>query len=139
MTTLFLIVNVPGSEGDIGTTPSDTTPDQFSFTDVTNASLSTLYTSNTVTLSGMDSDAAISIAGGQYSINGDAYTSSAGVASNGDTVSVRITSSGTPSTAASAILTVDGISDTFTVTTTASGGTTAGQPIGLLLVLTKAA
>jgi hypothetical protein len=41
--------------------PADTTPDAFSFTDETNASLNTLYTSNTITISGINAAASVSI------------------------------------------------------------------------------
>lgn len=98
---------------------SDTTPDAFTFTDVTGATLSTVYTSNTVTISGINAAAPISITGGTYSINGGAFTAVVGTISNGQTVAVRLTSSGSFSTAASATLTIGGVSDTYTVTTQA--------------------
>lgn len=101
----------------------DTTPDPFTFTDVTNATLSTQYTSNTVTVSGINSPANISITGGTYSINGGAYTSSSGTILNGQTVTVRVTSSGSFSTAVNAVLTIGGVSDTYSVTTLASDTT----------------
>jgi hypothetical protein len=103
--------------------PVDTTPDPFTFTDVTNATLSTQYTSNTITVSGIDAASPISITGGTYSINGGAYTSSSGTITNGQTVSVRVTSSSSFSTAVNATLTIGGVSDTYTVTTLASDTT----------------
>jgi hypothetical protein len=114
-------------------TPSgggDTTPDSFTFTDVTNAALSTQYTSNTITVSGIDTAAAISISGGSgtYSINGGSYTASGGTVNNGDTVSVRVTSSGSNSTAVNATLTIGGVSDTYSVTTLAAGATIDSYP-----------
>lgn len=45
----------------ITTLAPDTTPDSFSFTDVTGASLNTQYTSNSVTVAGINSPTAISI------------------------------------------------------------------------------
>lgn len=97
----------------------DTTPDQFTYTDITNATLSTQYTSNTITVAGIDvgQSVAVSILGGTYSKNGGSYTSAAGTASVGDTFAVRVTSSGSYSTAVSAILTIGGVSDTYSVTT----------------------
>jgi hypothetical protein len=104
---------------------SDTTPDAFTFTAQTGAALSTVTTSNTVTISGIDAASAISISGtGTYSKNGGAYTSTAGTVVNGDTVSVRITSSGSYSTAISTTLTVGGVTGTFTVTTGTAVDTT---------------
>ena len=100
----------------------DTTPNQFSFTDVTDVAVSTTQTSNTITLSGMDTGAAanVSVTGGTYSKNSGAYTSSAGTAQDGDTFSVRHTSSASNSTSVNTTLTVDTISDTFTSTTEAA-------------------
>jgi hypothetical protein len=79
--------------------------------------LSTVVTSNAITVSGINTAVAISIAGGQYSINGGAYTSAAGTVNNGDTVTVRLTSSGSYSTSVNAILTIGELTDTFVVTT----------------------
>lgn len=101
----------------------DTTPSQFTFTDVTSASLSTVYTSNAITVAGINAAASISITGGSYSINGGSYVSSTGTVVNGDTVAVRGTSSGSFSTAVNVVLTIGGVSDTYSVTTLASDGT----------------
>lgn len=98
----------------------DTTPDQFTFTDQTDVALSTLTTSNTITITGIDTAANISVTGGEYSINAGAYTSVAGTVSLNDTVTVRHTSSALNSTATDTTLTVDTISDVFTSTTLAA-------------------
>ena len=102
---------------------SNTIPNPFFFTDQTGVALNTTVTSNTITVSGVDAAAAISIKGGTYSINGVPSTSS--TVSNGDTVTVQLTSSGSYSTPTSATLTIGGVSATFNVTTQAapaSGG-----------------
>lgn len=99
---------------------SDTTPDAFSFTDQTNVPLSTLIVSNQITVSGINATTAISVAGGEYSVNGGTYTAAAGTVANGDTVRVRHTSSATNSTSVNTVLTIGGVSDTFTSTTSAS-------------------
>jgi len=100
----------------------DNTPTQFTFNDVTGASLSTTYTSNTITVAGLDNNdsAVVSIAGGTYSKNGGAYTSVNGTAVNGDTFSVRQTSSSSYGTAVNCTLTIGTVSDTYTVTTGAA-------------------
>jgi hypothetical protein len=105
--------------GRVGT---DTTPDAFTFTDVTSAPLSTTETSNTITIAGLGSgvSVAVTVTGGTYSKNGGSYVSSAGTAQNGDTFAVRHTSSSGNSTATDTTLTVGGVSDTFTSTTVAS-------------------
>jgi hypothetical protein len=97
----------------------DTTPDAFSFTDQTNVALSTVTTSNAITVSGVNTASPISIAGGTYSINSGLYTADAGTVDNGDTVTVRLTSSASYSQPESATLTIGSVSDTFTVTTLA--------------------
>jgi hypothetical protein len=99
------------------TTNVDTTPEAFTFTDQTDVALNTVITSNTITVSGINSQANISIVGGTYSKNGGAFTSTAGKVSNGDTVTMKVTSSTAYSTAKNAVLTIGGVSDTFTVTT----------------------
>ena len=98
---------------------ADTTPDAFTFTDRTNAELSTVATSSQITVGGICAPAAISISGGTYSINSGGYTAAAGTVSNGDIVTVRQTSSGSYSTTTNAVLTIGGVSDTFSVTTKA--------------------
>jgi subtilisin family serine protease/N-acetylneuraminic acid mutarotase len=95
----------------------DTTPDQFTFTAQTGVPLSTVITSNTITVSGINAAAPISITGGTYSINGGAYTSASGIVANGNTVTVQLTSSASYFTTTNAILTIGGVSGTFSVTT----------------------
>lgn len=98
--------------------PPDTTPDAFSFVDVTDALLSTDYTSNTITVSWINTWTPISISWGQYDINGSkSYTASAGTVNNGDTISVLVTSHASPSNTVDATLTIGGVADTYSVTT----------------------
>jgi hypothetical protein len=96
---------------------SDTTPDAFSFTDQSGVALSSTITSAAITVSGIDAAADITITGGTYSINGGAYTSSAGTVTVGQQVTVRHTSSASYLTATDTILTIGGVSGTFTSTT----------------------
>lgn len=100
--------------------PTDTTPDAFSFTAATNVALSTVSTSNTITVAGIDAAAAISITGGEYRIGSGSWVSSPGTVVNGDTVTVRTTSSSANSTAVTATLTIGGVSATYSVTTQAA-------------------
>ena len=97
-----------------------TTPDAFTFTDRTNVALSTEYKSNAITVTGIDTAAPISVAGGTYSINGGTYTSASGTVSLGNTVKVRKMSAAAYATTKSATLTIGGVSDTFSVTTHAA-------------------
>ncbi len=100
------------------------TASAFTFTDVTGASYSTQYTSNTVTVAGLagGTSVPVSISGGTYSKNGGAYTSAPGTGANGDTFAVRITSGATDGVSVSTTLTIGSTSDTYSVATPGSAG-----------------
>ncbi|MFZ1548715.1 MAG: choice-of-anchor U domain-containing protein, partial [Candidatus Nitrotoga sp.] len=98
---------------------NDSIPDPFSFTTQTGVALSSVATSNTLTVSGINIASAISIVGGTYSINGGAYVSTSGTVTNGQTVTVQQTASGSYSTTTTATLTIGGVSGAFDVTTMA--------------------
>ena len=100
----------------------DTTPTQFTFTDVTGATRSTVYTSNQITVAGINSAATVTITNGTYSKNGAGYTSGAGTAVLGDNFTVQHTSSASYSTAVNTTLTIGGVSDIYTTTTLADPG-----------------
>lgn len=108
--------------------PPDITPDQFTFTDQINVILSTVVTSNTIIVLGITSTTPITITGGKYSINGGSYIDTNGEVNNANTVTVQLTSSGSYSTKTDAVLTIGGVSDTFSVTTKAAppGGDDGG-------------
>jgi uncharacterized delta-60 repeat protein len=95
----------------------DTTPDPFGFLLLYDVALNTVMISNTITVTGIDSPSAVSITGGEYSINNGAFTSATGTVINGDRITVRMTSSNNYSTTTNAILTVGGYSGIFSVTT----------------------
>jgi hypothetical protein len=122
------LVTHPGHDNDdddTSTTTPDTMPNSFSFTDQVNVALSAVITSNAITVSGINASTSISVAGGEYSVNGGAYASTTGTVMNGDTVRVRHTSSASFSTATNTTLTIGGVSDTFTSTTLGAGDTNA--------------
>ena len=98
----------------------DTTPDAFAFTDQTGVALLTLTASNIITVAGIDSAAAVTVSGGEYRINGGAWTAAAGTVSVNDTVQVRHTSSGSYSTTVNTVLSIGGVTDTFSTTTVAA-------------------
>ena len=103
------------------TVSTDTTPNSFIFTSQTGVALSTSVSSNSITVSGINVPAPISITGGTYSINGGTYTSGGSVTvNNGDTVTVRVVSLGTNLSTKTATLTIGGISGSFSVTTMAA-------------------
>ncbi len=98
-----------------------------SFAATTNAPLGSTQTSNSITLSGIDTVMPISIAGGAYSINGSAYTSAAGTVAPGAQVTVQLTAAATPATKKTATLTIGGVSAGYDVTTVdAATATTQG-------------
>src|SRR6056300_553140 len=97
--------------------PADTTPDAFNFTNQSNLNLNTLIYSNTVTISGINQAVSVSATNGaQFSINGGSYVTSGSI-SNGQTLRVRLTTSGSYSTSVSTTVTVGGTSDVWSITT----------------------
>jgi hypothetical protein len=103
----------------VSTAAIDTTPDPFSFAPVTGAALSTRVESAAVIISGINAAAPVSITGGEYSVGGGTFTSAPGAINNGQTLSVRTTSSAMFSSTSSTTVTVGGVSGTFSVTTLA--------------------
>jgi len=95
----------------------DTTPNAFSFTDQVDVAVNTLISSSAITVSGINSAANISIVDGLYAINGGSFTSNAGTVNDGDSVVVQMTSSANEATLSNTTLTIDSISDTFSVLT----------------------
>lgn len=116
----------------ITTRAVDVTPNQFTFTDVTSAtSLSTTYTSNTATLTGMDAWQTVTVtASGSGEIDAGTSTLSGTWSSTSKTantgasgqivVAARVTSNSTYSSTTSVKADINGISDTYSVTTKAA-------------------
>jgi hypothetical protein len=101
--------------------PSDTTPAAFSFVDQTEVEAEAVITSAPVTLSGFNASSPITVSGGTYNINGGSFTSAAGTVVSGDVVRARHTASADGETAVNTVVTIGGVSDTFTSTTAAAG------------------
>ena len=110
-----------------------------SFTAITGAALATVVTSNSVTISGIGYAAPVSITGGEYSIGGGAFTSTAGTISDGQTLQLELTSSATANSSSTATVTIGGVPASFVVATGAGtgggggggGGGGAVEPCGL--------
>lgn len=94
-----------------------TAPDELAFAAQSNVPLNAVVISNPVTISGITAAAAISISGGEYSIDGGTFTNQPGSVTNGRSVRISLTSSAQGSTNTSAILTVGGVVGRFSVTT----------------------
>ena len=119
LTTTRAILSIGATNATFAVTTSaaDTAPNPFYFIPRDDAEADTLYESNTITISGINAPAPITIVGGEYAIDGGTYTTVAETVTNGQTVSIRQTSSSSPSDTTDAVLTIGGISDTFSVTT----------------------
>lgn len=97
----------------------DTTPDIFSFTPRSQAQPATVFTSNVVTITGINAPAPISVTGGSYSVAGSAFTTLPATIQNGQSLELKGTSSDI--TDGSGVLnvtaTIGGVSGSFTITT----------------------
>lgn len=91
----------------------------FGFLNQGNVAQSTLVASNTILVSGINEPAVLSISNGKYAIDGGQYTNASGTISNGQVLSIQQTASPQQSTQIDTVLTLDGISDAFSVTTSA--------------------
>lgn len=87
------------------------------FTTQTGVNLNAYIESNQVTLAGITGSVPISVAGGEYRINGGAYTSAPGTVATGNTVQLRELSAPLANTSSSVTLTINGQNVLFTVTT----------------------
>jgi hypothetical protein len=113
------IVTIGGVDGKFSTftIPEDKTPDVFTFVGVHDINKSTLSTSNTITISGINTATPISVVDGNYSIDGGAFTDVAGTISNGQTLAVRLTSSTNFDTLNKVSVIVGNVVSTFMVKT----------------------
>lgn len=120
-TTTIANLTVSGYTAPFSVTTGTTDVDAFTFDDLTGQPLNTLIESNLITVDGPTISVPISITGGEYSINGGAYTSTTGTAQSGDTVRARQTSSASGSTTTNVVVTISSTSDTWSVTTSSPG------------------
>lgn len=107
---------------------ADTVPDSFDFGERLAVPSGSVIESDSITVTGIDGPAAISVTGGEYSIEGGTYTSGTGTVNNGQTVRVRHTSSADPATTVTTVLTIGGVNGTFSSTT----ASTVAAPDGFL-------
>ena len=128
-----------GGGGDnTGITVRDTTPAAFSFTAQTNTPLNQWVITPAITVSGINSATAISVSNGEFAINGGNFTSSNGSVSNGNTVVVRHMASAQNATTTSSILTIGGVSATFSSTTVPAATGNAEALVNITFPLGKA-
>ena len=102
-------------------------PSAFTFTQQTNVTVGATATSNTVTVTWPSVTASypIAVVNGQYKIGAGAYTSASGNVAKGSSVTLQMTAPSTPQTTATTVLTVNGVSSEFKVTT----GDVASEPL----------
>jgi uncharacterized repeat protein (TIGR01451 family) len=160
------VVFTPGSEGSLhGTllitssassspttvtlsgTGANAVPSPFHFVPLNNVDPGTTQVSTPITVTGTDVPTTISVgAGAEYSINGGSYTSMPGVVAPGAQVTVRVTSSSSYAGQVAVVLTIGGVSASFTVTTrsqpqlqdvsiTSGGGGTVSPALVIALAL----
>ncbi len=124
--TTELIVGKRRKEWTITTRDKDSTPDNFSFTNFSNQELGIAKTSNTITLSGLEttvpSNASISLGIGSFSKNGGS-PGTADTVGNGDTISILLISPSNYSSVNRTAITVGTYTTTFSVSTRASDTT----------------
>lgn len=96
---------------------ADTQPRRFAFIDRQDVVRGQIQISNTITVRGINRPTPIAVSRGSYSINGGAFSATAGRVKNGDRVRIRQVSAGEYGTEVNAKLTIGGVSDTFTTRT----------------------
>jgi hypothetical protein len=99
------------------TAPIDATPDGFVFVDQSGLATGTQATSAPIIVTGINAASPISIGGGLYRINGGAATAAPGSVQAGDSVVVLVSTSEFANAPVSAIVTIGGVSDSFTART----------------------
>ena len=128
-TTTVYTLTVTGSTGTltsqvtVNVLPPDTTPDLFAFASVDNASLSTTYTSNTVTITGLGTVGTVvsvnvsATNGAETSVNGGAFSTATKTIQNGQTLAVRMVSSGNYNTNKTTTVSVGSVNNTWNILT----------------------
>ncbi len=105
------------------TVAADPTPDTFSFAARTNLPRSSMVVSEVVVLSGFNLPLALSVSGGEVSINGGTFSAATSQVSSGDRVQLRHVASNEFSTTVSTSITVGATAAEFVSTTEAADGT----------------
>jgi hypothetical protein len=99
------------------TKAEDALVDDFTFSTQSEVDQNSLFESATETISGINTSVPVSIENGEYSIDGAAYTSTAGTISNGQTLKLRHTSASSGASDTISKVKVGAYTTTFTTTT----------------------
>lgn len=106
----------------------DTTPNQFSLGGPTTATASTWAVSSVATIAGINASSPISVAGGQYRINGGAWVTNSGSVSVGQTVQARVMAYPYTGGTSAVTVTIGGVSSSFVVTAVCTGSNCPEEP-----------
>src|SRR5690606_24381098 len=98
-------------------TPPDTTPNAFTIPAAVEVEPGKEVVSEAVTIRGINAPTPISISGGEYSINGRAYTSAASTITNNQSVTVKVLAPDAYNETAEATLTVGNVNAVFSIAT----------------------
>ncbi len=113
-------------------TDIDTSPIPFTLKAVSGAIPGASVVSEGVTVKGINAATPISISGGEYAINGGAFTSQSGTVTLDQVVTVRVVASSDIGKTVAATLTIGGIASNFTVTTVTTPGDYSPNPFSFL-------
>lgn len=102
------------------TESADTSPDAFAFAPVSDVARGSEQVSNPVLISGINTAATVSISGGDYSVNGGAFTAAAGTVQAGDSLRLRHTASASFASPVTTDVVVGDASASFISTTIAA-------------------
>ncbi len=97
----------------------DTTPEIFSFAAATEVERGAAVLSDVTTITGINTETSVMVENGEYRIGVADFTSEEGTIVSGEQITVRTTASSEFATSVGTVLTVGGVSATFTVTTEA--------------------
>lgn len=124
-TSMNSVLNVGGASDTFTTTTQarDVVPNAFAFPTRSGVLRNANVQSDEVTVSGINDATPIGVSGGEYSINGAAFTSAAGAVTNNQKVRVRHTSAAGFSAPRQTSLNIGGVSGTFTSVTEAEDTT----------------
>lgn len=116
----------------------DTMPDPFSFPPVTGAPTSSLVPSGIVTITGINSAAPVSVAGGEASVNGGPFSAAPGSIANNQTLRLRGMSSPIAGSITMVSATVGGVVANFMITTAGAVADTMPDPFTFIPVTNAA-
>ncbi|WP_277484099.1 Kelch repeat-containing protein [Catalinimonas alkaloidigena] len=111
------LVDINGISASFSIITDDYTPDPFSFTSIENAERDSVYTSNTITISGLPHATPIFLDSGSLFINGKVVSNESATVKDGDKVMIQLTSKNDFDHVSKALLQINTFNRTFEVST----------------------